>query len=123
MSEVVVRAIGAAPKLAYVAPKLDDKGRREVRSGFSSWFGSMPNYAWDREGVLLDGTSSGSPAEKAGLLKGDVLVKMDEVEVKDIYDFMWVLQTKKPGDLVQVGYLRDGQLERVAVTLGSRGAR
>lgn len=123
MSEALVRAIGSAPRLAYVAPKLDDKGRREVRSGFSSWFGSMPNYAWEDEGVLLDGTSAGSPAEKAGLLKGDILVRMDDVEVKDIYDFMWVLQTKKPGDLVQVGYMRDGRLERVAVTLGSRGAR
>jgi hypothetical protein len=123
MSEAVVRAIGAAPRMAYLAPKLDDKGRREVRSGFSSWFGSMPNYAFEGEGVLLDGTSAGSPAEKAGLIKGDILVKMDEVEVKDIYDFMWVLQTKKPGDLVQVGYLRDGQLERVTATLSSRGAR
>ena len=123
LAEAVARDLGARGRVAYVAPKLDDKGRREVRSGFSTWFGSVPNYAWDKAGVLIDGTSAGSPAEKAGLLKGDVLVRMDDLELKDIYDFMWVLQTKKPGDIVQVRYLRDGHEESVPVTLSSRGAR
>lgn len=122
-ADAVVRDLGARTRVAYVAPKLDDKGRREVRSGFSTWFGSVPNYAWDKAGVLIDGTSAGSPAEKAGLLKGDILVRMDDLELKDIYDFMWVLQTKKPGDIVQVRYLRDGHEESVPVTLSSRGAR
>jgi hypothetical protein len=123
LAEATVRSLASGARLAFVAPKLDDKGRREVRSGFSTWFGSVPNYAWDREGVLIDGTSAGSPAEKAGLLKGDVLVGMDDLDLKDIYDFMWVLQTKKPGDIVKVRYRRDGVLESVLVTLSSRGAR
>ena len=123
LAEATVRALGTSARVAFVPPKLDDKGRREVRSGFSTWFGSVPNYAWDREGVLIDGTSAGSPAEKAGLLKGDVLVGMDDLDLKDIYDFMWVLQTKKPGDIVKVRYRRDGVLESVLVTLSSRGAR
>ena len=94
---------------------------KPIRSGFRSWFGSVPNYAWDKKGVLIDGTSAGSPAEHAGFLKGDILLSMGDIKFDSINDFMFALETYKPGDVVLVKFTRDGQDQEIRVTLSTRG--
>ncbi|MBL8859325.1 MAG: M28 family peptidase [Planctomycetes bacterium] len=116
----LVRRLCAAGKLAFVEPKADPNAR-EIKSGFRSWFGSIPNYAWDKGGVMIDGTSPGSPAEHAGFLKGDVLIGMGDIQITGIDDFMFALQTYKPGDVVKVKFTRDGKDEESSVTLSTRG--
>jgi S1-C subfamily serine protease len=69
--------------------------------------------------MRLDGTSPGGPAEKAGLLRGDVIVAVGDTEVDGLSDFMHVLNTHKPGDVVLVRFLRDGAEETCQVTLES----
>jgi len=96
---------------------------QRVRSGFSAWFGSMPNYTFEGPGVKIDGTSAGSPAERAGFLAGDVLLEIGEVEIATIHDMVYALQHYKPGDVVLVAFQRDGQREETRVTLSSRGVR
>jgi hypothetical protein len=68
--------MASAGKLAFVEPKVDKERQEQVKGGFRSWFGSIPSYSYDGKGVLIDGTSGGSPAERAGFLKGDVLIGM-----------------------------------------------
>jgi Peptidase family M28/PDZ domain len=120
----LVRRIAAAPRsaLAYVEPRADEgrPGGRMRAEGWSVWFGSRPEYAFEGPGVRLAGTSEGSPAEKAGLLAGDVLRKVGEVEIDTIDDFMLALATYKPGDVVRTRFLRDGELQEVSVTLVPR---
>ena len=82
-------------------------------------FGSIPDYAFSGPGMRLDGTSPGGPAEKAGLLRGDVLVGIGDTTIEGIGDFMFVLNTHKPGDVLTVRFLRDGTEERAQVTLES----
>jgi hypothetical protein len=120
LSVDLVRRLCAAGKLAFVEPKADPNAK-VVQSGFRSWFGSIPNYAWDKGGVLIDGTSPGSPAEHAGFLKGDVLMGIGDIAVKTIDDFMFALQTYKPGDVVLVKFTRDGKDQETRVTLATRG--
>ena len=69
--------------------------------------------------MRLDGTSPGGPAEKAGLLRGDVILAVGDMEVDGLGDFMHVLNTHKPGDVVTVRFLRDGVEEVCQVTLES----
>ena len=69
--------------------------------------------------MRLDGTSPGGPAEKAGLLRGDVIVGVGDLKVDGLGDFMHVLNTHKPGDVVLVRFLRDGAEETCRVTLES----
>jgi hypothetical protein len=116
----LVRRMCAAGKLEFVAPKVDPN-EKPVRGRFTTWFGSIPNYAYDKTGVLIDGTSAGSPAEHAGFLKGDILTQMGDVKFDSINDFMFALQTYKPGDVVLVKYLRDGKAQETRVTLSTRG--
>ncbi len=120
LSVDLVRRLCSAGKLAYVEPKVDPNAK-EIKSGFRSWFGSIPNYAWDKGGVLIDGTSAGSPAEHAGFLKGDVLLGIGDISIKTIDDFMFALQTYKPGDVVLVKFARDGKDQETRVTLATRG--
>ncbi|MDZ4774508.1 MAG: M28 family peptidase [Planctomycetota bacterium] len=120
LSVDLVRRLCAAGKLAYVEPKVDPNAK-VIQSGFRSWFGSIPNYAWDKGGVMIDGTSAGSPAEHAGFLKGDVLIGIGDIKVTTIDDFMFALQTYKPGDVVLVKFTRDGKDQETRVTLSTRG--
>jgi len=87
--------------------------------GFKTRFGSIPDYAFDGEGMRLDGTSPGGPAEKAGLLRGDVIVGVGDQKIDGLGDFMYALNTHKPGDVVRVRFVRDGVEETCQVTLES----
>ena len=94
-----------------------------MQGGFRAWFGSIPSYSYDGEGVLIDGTTGGSPAERAGFLKGDVLIGVGDVKIVNIYDFTYALNLYKPGDVVLVKFLRDGAEQEVRVTLSTRAVQ
>jgi hypothetical protein len=117
----IVRKLAGADELAFVESKAPS-GDKRIQSGFNAYFGSIPNYAWEKGGVLIDGTSPGSPAERAGFLKGDLLLVMGDVKLESIYDFTYALQLYKPGDVVLVKFRRDNSEQESRVTLGTRGA-
>lgn len=121
---MLVEDVLRTPKqaLAYLEPEVEetDAAAAERAGGFRSHFGSVPEYGFEGPGVLLGGTTPGSPAERAGLLGGDLLVGLGDVEIESIYDLVYALQRYKPGDVVEARYIRDGQEERVRVTLLSR---
>jgi S1-C subfamily serine protease len=73
-------------------------------------------------GILLDGTSSGSPAEKAGLKAGDRILSIGGVRMEDLRSMVDVLRARQPGDTVEVVYQRLGTMEKVKVILGTRPA-
>jgi membrane-associated protease RseP (regulator of RpoE activity) len=91
-----------------------------VRGGSGSYLGTRPAYGEsDTPGVALDGVSEGSPAEKAGLKGGDVIIRFGGKDVRDIEDFMIGLNAHKPGDEVEVVVRRDGKDVSLKATLGS----
>jgi hypothetical protein len=120
VANLVLDLVDALPRqsLAFVpAPK--ETTPSQAAGGFKTRFGSIPDYAFAGPGMRLDGTSPGGPAEKAGLLRGDVLLGIGDTAIEGIGDFMFVLNTHKPGDVLTVRFLRDGSEERVQVTLES----
>ena len=88
--------------------------------GTGAYLGTRPAYGEEGEGVKLEGVSEGSPAEKAGIKGGDVIVKFGELKILDIEGYMNAMSAKKPGDQVDVVVLRDGKEVTVKVTLGTR---
>ena len=108
-----------ADELPYTKPEMGEAQER-AGGGFSTWFGSVPDYTQADDGVLLAGSSPGSPAERAGLYAGDTLRQIGDVEIASIYDLVFALQTYKPGDVVLVRYERDGEMQEVRVTLSTR---
>jgi hypothetical protein len=119
--ELVLR-MAEAREIAFVAPK-PVEGERRIQGGFNAWFGSVPNYAFEGPGVKIDGTSPGSPAERAGFLAGDVLLQLGDVKLDSVYDLTYALQYHKPGDVLRVRFVRDGAELEERVTLSSRGLR
>ena len=117
----LARSMAAADELAFVEPELGEQDDRPARErGWSSWFGSIPDYAGTGGGLLLSGVQEGSPAERAGLLRGDVLTEVGGVTIDTIHDFVFCLQKHKPGDVLLVRYERRGATEEVRLTLGTR---
>ncbi|HUV39051.1 MAG TPA: PDZ domain-containing protein, partial [Planctomycetota bacterium] len=68
-------------------------------------------------GVRLAGVLEGTPAEKAGLRAGDVILRVDDVRVQNPVELHNELQKHKPGDKLSIALQRDGRDMVVEVTL------
>ena len=108
--------------LAFVKMKGDDpRSGREERSGYGAYFGSVPDFSESTvPGVRLSGVRAGSPAEKAGLKAGDIIVKLAGVTIRNLDDLVFSLRSKRPGDEVEVLYLRQGTELRARAMLEQR---
>jgi serine protease Do len=73
-------------------------------------------------GALVDQADTGTPAAEAGLKSGDVITKLNGQDVKDAGDLTRRIGAMKPGDKVELSYLRDGAEKTASVTLGSQKA-
>jgi serine protease Do len=69
------------------------------------------------EGALVDQPQAGSPAEKAGVKAGDVVLSVNGQPVKDARALAEKISAASPGDKVQLTVLRDGQNQTLNVTL------
>ena len=106
------------PFAAVVEPKNASSGSHG--SGYGPYFGSIPDFGQVPTGVRFADVRPGSPAAKAGLLPGDVLIQFGTQQIKNLYDFTDALRHSKVGDTVQVTVLRDGKPLTVPVTLEER---
>jgi len=71
-------------------------------------------------GVRLSAINPGSPAEKAGLQVGDIIVKLGTVAIKNPEDFIVALKSTTPNRPAEVIYLRQGKESRTKVSLEPR---
>jgi hypothetical protein len=94
------------------------KGSAQIsRSGDRPYFGSIPDFAEGTEGYALMGVAKGSPADRAGLKAGDVIVKLGESKVTGLDDFDLALRKYKVGDQVPVTVKRGKEMVTLTVTL------
>ena len=89
-------------------------------SGYGPYFGSVPDFADEGQGVKFADVRAGSPAAKAGFRKGDVLTAFGGAPIKSLYDFTFALREKKPGDKVEATVMRDGKAITAMVELTNR---
>jgi len=110
------------PEFVDTAPKQDPhtSGNVGAVSGYGPYFGSVPDFANEGEGVKFAEVRSDSPAAKAGLRGGDVMISFAGMSIKTLYDFTFALREKKPGDRVDVVVLRDGKQVKTTVELTNR---
>ena len=69
-------------------------------------------------GVAVVKVESGSPADKAGLKKGDIITKLAGKDTKSLAEFRYELYKHSPNDSVEVTYIRDGKEQKATLTLG-----
>jgi hypothetical protein len=89
------------------------------RRSFHASLGTIPDYAGPpngQRGVLLAGVRAGGAADKAGMRRGDVLVRLGDSDIGSVEDFMFSLNAHKPGETVTAVVIRDGQQVKLPVT-------
>lgn len=83
-------------------------------------FLGVGTVARDEGGLEVERIGRESPAEKAGLKAGDVLLKMDGVDLTTKEQFQELLKEKAPDDRVRFDFLRGGRSETLTLRLGER---
>jgi hypothetical protein len=89
-------------------------------SGYGPYFGSIPDFGQEVNGVKFSDVRPNSPAAKAGLKAGDILVQFADKPIKNLYDFTDALRRSQVGDVVEVKVMRDGQPVAASVKLEQR---
>ncbi len=84
------------------------------RDNLRAYLGSIPDYSGEVKGVKLSGVRPGSPAEKAGVQGGDVVVEFAGQKILNIYDYTAALDAVKIGQPVKMVVERAGK--RVEIT-------
>ncbi len=92
------------------------------RMALKARLGTIPDYAGPADGspgLLLSDVRPDSPAEAAGLQRGDVVVQIGDLEIASVQDYMVVLSEANPGDTAPVIVIRDGERVELEVTFGA----
>lgn len=68
-------------------------------------------------GVFVERVIAGSPAQKAGFMRGDIIATFNNRDTEDVESFKEQLALVNPGDIVRIVYVRDGKKQSVYATL------
>ncbi|MBC8106183.1 MAG: M28 family peptidase [Anaerolineae bacterium] len=120
LGQYLVKSMAKMPQQEYVA-KFD---KESTRSHGGPTLGVIPDYASGESttGVRINGTRPESPAAKAGLKQGDVIVELGVMKVGSIYDLTDALGKLQAGQRVKVVVKRgDERVELEAVMGAPRG--
>lgn len=107
---------GRIPKYKRVQQTPSKMGR-----GFRIFLGTIPDYSSsEKTGVKLSGVVKGGPAEQAGLKDGDVIVKLSTYDIKTIHDYVYSLESMRPGKPTNVTVIREGKKTELKITPKAR---
>src|SRR5262245_3424119 len=106
----------ARPAFTKAKDSKESRGRGEFRV----YLGTIPDYGEEVEGVKLSGVRDESPAAKAGMKGGDIIVECAGRQIKNVYDYTYVLGERKPGEVVEIVVLRDKERVKLHATLEER---
>jgi len=81
--------------------------------------GAKVDISDSTNGAVVDSVQDGTPADKAGLRKGDRVVAIDDEPVTDGIALIVAIRTHRPGETVSLTIVRDGQERSVRVTLAA----
>ncbi|MBC7420730.1 MAG: M28 family peptidase [Bdellovibrio sp.] len=117
----LVRSIGVvktfAEKLVTVSTTVvkyekveGNSGQRMEGRSFRIYLGTIPDYSQEGvKGVRVSGASKNSPAEKAGVKTGDIIIEFAKTKIENLYDYVYTLQAVKPNILTKMSVMRDGK--------------
>ena len=111
--EIAVSVANEPRRIAFTKVKVE---QRPTGRGFRVYLGTVPNYSDQSDGLKLDGVRPGSPAEKAGLRAGDIVVKLGAMPIKNVYDYTYALGEMRGGEEVAVLIRRDGKEVTLKIT-------
>lgn len=115
IADLIVASIekwNSGGKLSFTKTK-DESGKRSA--SFKVSMGVMPDYLYQAGGMRIDGVTEGRPAALSGLQAGDIILKMGDKDIKDIYGYMEALGTFNKGDKVKIQIKRNEEIKTIEV--------
>ncbi len=109
----IIEALNKQEKIAFTKTK--DTTERKA-AAFKVTLGVMPDYVYNGKGMKIDSVLDERPAKKGGIENGDIIIKLGDVEVTDIYKYMEALSLFKVGDQTTVIVERKGKKLKKKVT-------
>jgi len=109
----VIEDMNDNDKLVFIKTK-DSENKNAPR--FKVTLGVVPDYAFDGQGMRIDGVSDDRPAQKAGMVAGDVVTALGAYEVNDMMSYMKALSKFSKGDTTTVKFNRDGESQEAEIT-------
>ncbi len=82
---------------------------------FKVTLGVMPDYLFSGQGMRIDGVSKNKTADKYGILKGDIVIKIGDIKVKDMMDYMKGLSKFEKGEGTIVKLKRDTEIIEIPI--------
>lgn len=103
----------------YLKVERSDKnsGSRET---LRVYLGTIPDYATEVKGVKLTGARAGSPAEKAGIKPGDIIIELAGQKIQNIYDYTYALDALKIGQPAKLLIQRGSEQIEITITPEAR---
>jgi aminopeptidase YwaD len=100
--EYMIQLIGVLNKKGKIEFTKTQDSNNENTPRFKVTLGVVPDYAFDGQGMRIDGVSDGKPAQKAGLQAGDIVIKIGEHQVADMMGYMKALSKFSKGNRTTV---------------------
>lgn len=109
--ERLVLSLDQEEKIAFTKTK-DESGDSPR---FTVSLGVVPDYLYDGQGMRIDGVSEDKPAQKAGMQKGDIVMKLGDSTIVDMMSYMRALAAFQLGDETKVEFKRGEELKTVDI--------
>lgn len=106
LSYHLCRTLDDDPKLDFRKTK---SGATRKAPSFKVTLGIIPDYYGKADGLKIDGVSPGKPADQAGMLKGDVITQLGEIQVSDMMTYMEALRQFEKGAKTTARIMREGK--------------
>ncbi len=110
VQEIIIKSV-AIKEFSFQETKSDTS----ITPKFKVTLGVMPDYLFDGKGMRIDGISKGKTADKFGILKGDIVLKMGKFDVNDMMSYMHALSQFNKGDSTVVKLDRDSKMIEVEI--------
>ena len=100
IDDVALKIDSANERVAFVTVKEEQSGGQAASGGgggYGPYFGSIPDFGQEEDGVKFSDVRPGSPAAKAGFKAGDILVQFGDKPIHNLYDFTDALAPQQGG--------------------------
>jgi len=114
-------AIPIETAISYATDFINGEGLDRPYLGVAMYYVSPTSYNQykaDVSGVYIDTVEENSPADKAGIKKGDIITHIDDKEIKSVAYFKYLLYKHEVGEKVPFTIVRDGKTKKIIITLG-----
>ena len=104
---IIAEFANVEERLVFETMEEEKQEKMQSPSKMKVTLGIMPDYAFDGKGIKADSVIDNRPGQKAGMIDGDIVIKIKDIDIVDIYKYMEALSKIESGTKTQIIVLRD----------------